>query len=311
MYKVQPAQRNEYPYSTELDTIPLEILEMICHFLNAEDVAHLSGVNHSLNMSLSQRVVAIGTTDISKALSDGRADQAFSMLTSFCKWLGSAHVKFSLNEKLQVWKSLLDFAGHANLSEDQQSRAFRQIYFSACQTTDPVPDELLQLVQHIRAQWFCKFFPEGSVFIKANPCQSFKFLAHYLQGSQPLGKTGVDTAQTASPPKSVAWLGACIEAIRLHENSSDCSKQFKVIALKLSEDFEEIPQIYRATLVLDLTECIKQFIPKVALNLLPLIDPLIKAATEEEKTAYLKALHGVELRLHKSAAPDEDGCHVM
>ena len=47
------------------------------------------------------------------------------------------------------------------------------------------------------------------------------------------------------------------------------------------------------------------------LILLPLIDPLIKAATEEEKTAYLKALHGVKLRLHKSAAPDEDQCHVM
>ena len=109
MDKVQSAQRNEYPYSTELDTIPREMLEMICHFLNAEDVAHLSGVSHSLNMSLSQRAVAIGTTGISKALSEGRADQAFSMLTSFCKWLGSAHVKFSLNEKLQVWKSLLNF----------------------------------------------------------------------------------------------------------------------------------------------------------------------------------------------------------
>lgn len=311
MDKVQPAQRNEYPYSTELDSIPRELLEMICHFLNAEDLAHLSGVNHSLNMSLSQRAVEIGKAGIDKALSDGRVDQAFSMLGSFCKWLSSANLQLPLNEKLRIWECLQDFAGHASFSEVQQSQAFRQIYFSACQTTDSVPDEVLQLVQHIRAQWFCKFFPDGSVFIKAKPCQSFKFLAQYLQGSQSLGKTGVDTVPVPYPPKSVAWLGACIEAIRLHENSSDCSKQFKVIALKLSEDFEEIPQIYRATLVLDLIECIKQFNPEAALNLLPLIDPLTKAATEEEKTAYVKALHGVKLRLHKSAAPDEDQCNVM
>jgi len=311
MDKVQLAQRNEYPHSIELDSIPRELLEMICHFLNSEDLAQLSGVNHSLNMSLSQRAVEIGKAGIVKALSDGRADQAFSMLTSFCKWLGSAHVQFSLNEKLQIWESLLDRAGHASLIKDQQSSAFRQIYFSACQTTDPVLDEVLQLMQHIRAKWFCKFFPDGSVFINANPCQSFKFLTQYLQGSQPLGNAEMAAVQAASPPKSVAWLGACIEAIRLHDNSSDCSKQFKVIALKLNEDYEEIPQIYRATLVLDLIECIKQFIPEVALNLLPLIDPIIKSASEEEKNAYSRAIHGVKLRLHKSAAPYDDGCHVM
>ena len=158
MDKVQLAQRNEYPHSIELDSIPRELLEMICHFLNSEDLAQLSGVNHSLNMSLSQRAVEIGKAGIVKALSDGRADQAFSMLTSFCKWLGSAHVQFSLNEKLQIWESLLDCAGHASLIKDQQSSVFRQIYFSACQTTDPVLDEVLQLMQHIRAKWFCKFF---------------------------------------------------------------------------------------------------------------------------------------------------------
>ena len=80
MDKVQLAQRNEYPHSIELDSIPRELLEMICHFLNSEDIAQLSGVNHSLNMSLSQRAVEIGKAGIVKALSDGRADQAFSML---------------------------------------------------------------------------------------------------------------------------------------------------------------------------------------------------------------------------------------
>ncbi len=311
MDKVQSAQRNEYPYSIELDSIPREMLEMICHFMNAEDIAHLSGVNHSLNMSLSQRAVEIGKAGIGKALSDGRADQAFSMLTSFCKWLGSAHVQLSLNEKLRVWETLLDFAGHASLSEDQQSLAFRQIYFSACQMTDSVPDEVLQLVQHVHAKWFCKFLPDGSVFINANSCQSFRFVSQYLQVSQSLGNVEMDTVQTASPPKSVAWLGACIESIRLHENSADCSRKFKVIALKLSEDYEEIPEIFRVTLVQDLIECIKQFIPEVALILLPLIEPIIKSATEEEKNAYSRAIHGVKLRLHKSAAPYDDGCHVM
>ena len=311
MDKVQVAQRHEYPHSIELDSIPRELLEMICHFLNSEDLAQLSGVNHSLNMSLSQRAVEIGKAGIGKALSDGRADQAFSMLTSFCKWLGSAHVQLSLNEKLQIWESLLDCAGHASLSKDQQSSAFGQIYFSACQTTDPVPDEVLQLVRHVHAKWFCKFFPDGSVFINANPCQSFRFVSQYLQVSQSLGNEEMDTVQTASSPKSVAWLGACIESIRVHENSSDCSKQFKVIALKLSEDYEEIPQIYRATLVLDLIECIKQFTPEVALNLIPLILPFIKAATEEEMSAYSSALNGVTQRLHKSAAKYDYGCHVM
>ena len=311
MHKVQTAQRNEYPSSIALDSIPPEMLEMICHFLNAEDIAQLSGVNHSLNISLTQRAIEIGIAGISKALSEGSADRAFSMLSSFCKWLGSAHVQLSLNEKLRIWESLQDFAGHASFSEEQQSLAFRQIYFGACQTSDSEPDEVLQLVQQIRAKWFCKFFPEGSIFIKANPCQSFKFIEQYLRGSQSAGKTGVDTVPMPYPPKSVAWLGACIEAIRLHENSSDCSKQFKVIALKLSEDYEEIPQIYRATLVLDLIECIKQFTPENAVNLLPLIDPITKAVTKEEKTAFDKAIYGVKLHLHKSAAPDAEGCHVM
>ncbi len=311
MDKVQTAQRNEYPSSIALDSIPPEMLEMICHFLNAEDIAQLSGVNHSLNISLSQRAIEIGMAGIGKALSEGRADRAFSMLSSFCKWLGSAHVQLSLNEKLRIWESLQDFAGHASFSEEQQSLAFRQIYFGACQTSDSEPDEVLQLVQQIRAKWFCKFFPEGSIFIKANPCQSFKFIEQYLRGSQSAGKTGVDTVPMPYPPKSVAWLGACIEAIRLHENSSDCSKQFKVIALKLSEDFEEIPQTFRVTLVLDLIECIKQFTPENALNLIPLILPFIKTATEEEMSAYSSALNGVTQRLHRSVVPEEKGCHVM
>jgi hypothetical protein len=279
MDKVQPAQRNEYPYSTELDSIPRELLEMICYFMNAEDIAHLSGVNHSLNMSLSQRAVEIGKAGIGKALSDGRADQAFSMLGSFCKWLSSANLQLPLNEKLRIWECLQDFAGHASFNVDQQSLAFRQIYFSACQTTDPVTDEVLQIALNTYEKWLRKCSPTGLVFNTAgnlNTYYSFNYLSQYLERSQSQGNVEVDLGRASSPPKSAALLGACIQAIHLHEDLADCSKLFTVVALKLKNESKEIPMIFRQVLILDLITCASKFPEDYDFDYLPLIDPFMK-----------------------------------
>lgn len=308
---VQVTHRTEYPVSADLTSIPLEMLEMICHFLKAEDITCLSRVNSSMNASLSQGICGLGMAGIRKALSERRAADALTMLGDFCKWLGLASGPMSLDEKLQVWQCAQDFAGHACLSEEEQSLALRQVYFWACPSSESSPDEMLRLVQDIRAKWFCKFFPWGTVFVKGNPCKSFKFVAQYLNdGPHPPGQEmGADS--NSRPPKSAALLGARIEAIRLHDNLSEGATQFALVASKLSEVRGDIQPFFRVTLALDLIECIKQFAPESALQLLSHIDPLIESAEAEEKSAYLLAVHGVKVRFHRGAASDSEDCRLM
>jgi hypothetical protein len=311
MDAIKSAHRIEYPINANLTSIPLEILEMICHFLSAEDIAHLSIASKSTNDNLSQRIHATGIAGIRKALSEGRTAEAFPMLGNFCKWLGSVQVQLPLNDTLQTWKVAQEFAGHACFSETEQSQALRQVYFWACRSSNSSADEMLALVQEIRAIWFSRCFPNGSVFIKGNPCKSFSFIAQYLNDGRYQQGQETGDGSYPKPPKSVAWLGASIEAIRLHENPEDNSRQFATVASKIREGYAGIPQQFRVTLVLDLIECIKQFTPEDALLLLPQIDPLIDAAEAEEKSVYQLAVQGVNVRLHRQVAPEPDDCRLM
>lgn len=311
MHLVQFAHRNEYPISANLTSIPHEVLEMICHFLSAQDITHLSLVSSSMNESLPQRIAAIGMAGIRKALSEHRAEDAFAMLGSYCKWLGSSGVRSPLNETLQLWQCAQEVAGHACFSKEEQSFALRQVFFWACPSSDACPDEMLRLVQDIRTTWFCRCFPEGAVFEQGNPCPSFRFVAGYLDGIRHREGTETDLAPSARPPKSVAVLGARIEAIRLHDTLSESSKRFARVATTLGEAHHGIQPYFRVTLVLDLIDCIKQFPPEDSLHLLSHIDPLIEVAEAEEKSAYQMAVHGVKVRFHRCAASESDTCRLM
>lgn len=311
MQPVQYAHRNAYPISADLTSIPREMLEMICQFLSAEDITHLSMASSSMNGSLSQRVAAIGMAGIRKALSERRAEEAFALLGSYCKWLGSSDVRAPVHETLQLWQCVQDVTKHACFSEEEQSLALRQIFFWACPSSDTCPDEMLKLVQDIRAAWFCRCFPEGAIFEQGNPCPSFRFVGRYLDDSRHRDEPETDLVPALKPPKSVAVLGARIEAIRLHDQTEDSGKQFVRVAAALNEGHDGIQQCFRVTLVLDLIDCIKKFAPEDSLPLLSRIDPLIESAEAEEKSAYLLAVHGVRVRFHRDAVSESDNCRLM
>lgn len=310
MHPVQFAHRAEYPFSANLLSIPHEMLEMICHFLSAHDIMHLSCASRSMNESLPQRIAVIGMAGIRKALSERRAGDALAMFGSYCKWLGSSGLRSPLNETLQRWQCAQALAEHAAFGEEEQSFALRQVLFWACPSSLDCADEMLRLVQDIRATWFCKCFPVGAAFEQGNPCQSFRFVAGYLESGRHR-EPETDLAASASPPKSVAVLGARIEAIRLHDTLSESSKQFALVAATLSEAHGGIQQYFRVTLVLDLIGCIKRFPPEDSLQMLSHIDPLIEAAEAEEKSAYLIAVRGVKARCHRAAVSESDNCRLM
>lgn len=311
MDAVRSAHRNEYPVSEDLPGMPREMLEMICQFLHARDIVQLSRVNKAVHESLGNRISAIGIRGIGASLSERRAEEAFAMLGSFCQWLGSACQSLLVDEKLHVWRSAQELAGHACFSQTQQDEAYRCLYFWACPTSEEPTDELLRLVQDVRAAWFCTCFPVGGIFANANPCRSFAFVASCLERRPYRETQDTDAAMALIPSRRVAWFGAGIEAIRLHENLAECSTRLSMLASRLAAAFDDTPLFFRITLSLDLIECIKRFPPHERTALLAHVEPLIHVADAEEKCAYEAAVHSIQDSLHPAPHARADECVVM
>lgn len=311
MDAVRSAHRNEYPVSVALDSLPPEVLEMICRFLHVQDVAQLACVNKATHESLGQRVSSIGLRSIGMCLSERRPEEALGMLGSFCEWFVSGSRFLSESSKLDVWRSAQALAGHACFSREQQDEAYRLVYFWACPSSEESGDELLGLLQDVRTAWFCNCFPEGGLFSDAHPSRSFTFIAPYLERRPYWSIPDADAPPSAVPPKHAASLGACIEAIRLGCSLVPCSTRFASVAVRLRAAFEDTPLFFRATLALDLIECIKRFPPEERTVLLPQVEPLIDAADAEEKSTYQLAVYGVRRSLQQQPTADEAMCRIM
>lgn len=303
--------RNKYPVSANLESLPPEVLEMICRFLPVQDVMRLSFVSKTTYESFGHRVSDIGIRTIGVSLSERRPEEALSMLGSFCQWFVAGSRALSECDQLGVWREVLALAGHACFSRDQQDQAYRQVYFWACPSSQEPTDDFLRLLHDVRTAWFCECFPEGGIFSDANPSRSFTFIAPYLERRAYWTMPDADAVPSSVPPKQVAWLGACIEAIRLGGSIAPGSPRFSAAALKLRAAFEDTPVFFRVTLALDLIECIKRFPPDERAALLPHVEPLIDAADAEEKSTYLLAVHGARSSLHQQPNADDEMCRLM
>ncbi len=311
MDAVRSVHRIEYPVTADLARMPREMLEMICQFLHVQDIVALSCLNKATYESLGQRISSIGIRSIGASLSERRTEDAFAMLGSFCRWLGSASQSLSLDEKLQAWRAAQELAGHAGFSQKQQDEAYRQVCFWACPMSEAPADDMLRLVQDLRASWFCKFFPDGGIFSNARPCRSFTFVSPYLEHRPYWSAPAADAAPAAIPSRHVAWLGTAIETMRLHENLAECSTRWSTVASHLRAAFEETPLFFRITLALDLIECIKRFPQNEKAVLVSHIAPLVHAADAEEKMALMLAVQSVKGPPQQALEPDATACRMM
>jgi hypothetical protein len=136
------------------DTVsfPREALELICHFLDASDVARLARVDRFTYEGLQANIPVIGVAGIAAALARGEADEAARKLSSFCRWLDSASEVLTLDALLRTWQSLQDLASHATFQQEQRDKAFARVFSSAYKKIDAA-EEVLPLLVRIRESW--------------------------------------------------------------------------------------------------------------------------------------------------------------
>lgn len=305
MDRVQSPRRIESPNSFDISIFPPESFELICQFLSTEDLVRLSMVSTASRSNLSQRILPIGLAGLDKALSGGRADDASRMIRSLSKWLASLVTGLTPDQEMNAWKCLQIHAQHACLNEEQRGLALRQIFFYSCQKIDEINDEKLSFLRDTRAIWYCKNFPEGTIYASAHPCGSYAYVSNYLDDSYRPDEVDDNSVRPPLPAsREEACMGAAIEAIRLHDNNAERVTSFTKFASILKKAFENLRSHSRVALTVDLIKCLKTFPAEQVLPLLEQLDEVLAMASAEEKPQLQKAVDEVRLCLHRYVDPD-------